>query len=71
MSGAPRWLNLGPFPIQPAEFLKAFTLIFMVYLTTKTLNRTNKIIPQKKNDIKSGGKRENTIEHMHHAFRVI
>lgn len=36
VSGAPRWLNLGPFPVQPAEFLKSFTLMFMVYVTTKT-----------------------------------
>lgn len=35
VSGAPRWLNLGPFPIQPAEFLKAFTLMFMVYISTE------------------------------------
>ena len=32
VGGAPRWLNIGPFPVQPAEFLKSFTLIFMVFL---------------------------------------
>ncbi len=35
VSGAARWLNLGPFPIQPSEFLKGFTLIFMVCLVLK------------------------------------
>lgn len=44
VSGAPRWLNLGPFSIQPAEFLKAFVLIFMVYLTSK-LNSPTVINP--------------------------
>ena len=38
VSGAPRWLNLGPFPVQPAEFLKAFTLMFMVYISTKPIS---------------------------------
>jgi len=39
VGGAARWLNLGPFPIQPAEFLKSFALMFMVYITTKSPTR--------------------------------
>lgn len=33
VGGAARWLNLGPIPVQPSEFLKSFTLLFMVFLT--------------------------------------
>jgi len=35
ISGAPRWLNLGPMSVQPAEFLKVVSLLFCVYFVTK------------------------------------
>jgi cell division protein FtsW len=49
VGGAPRWLNIGPFPIQPSEFLKSFTLIYMVYLLTSKIKnkRTAKNIYKK------------------------
>lgn len=39
VSGAPRWLNLGPFSIQPSDFLKIFSIILMVSFV---LNRGEK-----------------------------
>lgn len=38
VSGAPRWINLGPVSIQPADFLKIFTLLLLVsFLTQGTI----------------------------------
>lgn len=53
VSGAPRWLNLGPFPIQPAEFLKTFTLMFMVFLCSKfSSTESPELTPQNKSSKK-------------------
>ena len=39
LGGAARWLNLGPFSLQPAEFLK---LTFIIYLAAWLTSRTEK-----------------------------
>lgn len=39
VSGAPRWLNLGPFSIQPSDFLKIFSIILLVSFV---INRSDK-----------------------------
>lgn len=41
VGGASRWLNLGPISVQPAEFLKICTLLFLVSILT------NKEMPYK------------------------
>ena len=35
ISGASRWIGVGPIGVQPAEFLKIFTILFFVSLLTK------------------------------------
>ena len=51
VGGAPRWLNIGPFPIQPAEFLKIFTLMFFVYILSLNHDKADNL---KSNSKKSG-----------------
>lgn len=40
--GARRWIDIGPISLQPAEFLKAGSLIFLAFLYSKFLKKGNK-----------------------------
>lgn len=48
VSGAPRWLNLGPVSIQPADFLKVFSILFLVSMLTQKI-QFNPTLPWYKN----------------------
>lgn len=41
VSGAARWFNFGSIPIQPSEFLKVFTIFFMVWIVGKNEKTTS------------------------------
>ncbi|BBH51650.1 putative lipid II flippase FtsW [Fluviispira sanaruensis] len=46
--GASRWLNLGIMPIQPSEFLRVFSIMYMVWIISKQDNINKKYIESKK-----------------------